>query len=89
VLKDVIAWVRNTWRLPKPTTIAPKIQINVKLTTALWLSREEDVWVEIASLLGVPEATSNTPGWFEVRMKALGNMLARMTPEEKEELVKE
>jgi hypothetical protein len=87
--KDVIAWVRNTWRLPKPTTIAPKVQINVKLTDALWLTRENDVNAEIASLLGVPEATAMTPGWFGARMRAMGNIIQRMSAEEKAVLEKE
>jgi hypothetical protein len=69
--------------------MAPKIQINVKLTTALWMTRQEDVWPEIASLLGVPEASTGTKGWFDVRMKAIGNLIARMSPAEKEELMKE
>lgn len=55
----------------------------MKLTEALWLTREQDVLAEIATLLGVAEATTKTPGWFGLRMKALGNILERMTPEEK------
>ena len=89
VPKNVIAWARNTWRLPKPTTSAPKLQINVKLTQALWLTREKDVHAEIASLLGVPEATTTTPGWFRARMTAMGNIIARMSSEEKAALEKE
>ena len=89
VLKNVIAWARNTWRLPKCTTSALKMQINVKLTSALWLTHEKDVHAEIASLLGVPEATTTTPGWFGTRMKAMGNIIARMSPEEKATLEQE
>jgi hypothetical protein len=87
--KDVVAWVRNTWRLPKPTTIAPRLHLNVKLTDALWLTRENDVNAEIASLLGVPEATTATPGWFGARMRAMGNIIQRMSEEEKVVLEKE
>ena len=89
VPQNVIAWVRNTWRLPKCTTSAPKVQINVRLTSALWLTRQKDVQAEIASLLGVPEATTTTPGWLGARMTAMGNILAWMSPEEKAALEQE
>lgn len=69
--------------------MAPTIQTNVKLTTALWMNQQEAVWAEIASLLGVSEASTANKGWFDVRMRAMGNIIARMSPAEKEELVKE
>lgn len=87
--KDVTAWVRNTWRLPKSATSVPKIQIHVKLTDALWLTREEDVLAEIATLLNVSKATTKTDGWFGARMTAMGNIIQRMSPEEKAALEKE
>jgi len=63
--------------------------MNAKLTQVLWLTQEKDVLAEIASLLGVPEANTKTPGWFGVRMKAMGNIIERMSPEERAELEKE
>jgi len=63
--------------------------MNAKLTQVLWLTREKDVLAEIASLLGVPEANTKTPGWFGVRMKAMGNIIEWMSPEERAELEKE
>jgi hypothetical protein len=89
VPKEVVAWVRNTWRLPKPATSVPKVQMKLKLTDVLWLTRREDALAEIATLLGVSEATTNTPGWFGVRTKALGNIIQRMSLEEKGALEKD
>ena len=65
------------------------MQINVKLTSALWLTRKKDVHAEIALLLGVPEVTTTTPGWFGACMKAMGNIIAWMSPEEKATLEQE
>jgi len=63
--------------------------MKLKLTDVLWLTRREDALAEIATLLGVSEATTNTPGWFGVCTKALGNIIQQMSPEEKGALEKD
>ena len=39
---------------------------------------------EVAHLLGRPDATEGTPGWFGERMRAMGNILGRMAQAEKD-----
>ncbi len=88
VLKALVKWMQNNWRLSgiSQTESSP---ISIKRTEVLWRSRREDVFAEIATLLGVESADTNTPGWFHKRMPALGNILRRMTTAEKEELDRE
>ena len=63
--------------------------MHLKLTDALWLTQREDALAEIATMLGVSQATTNTPGWFGVRTTACGNIIQRMSPEEKAALEKD
>jgi hypothetical protein len=74
--------MQNTWRLPKADKDPGGI-LKVKLNEVLWQTNKELVFTEIASLLGIPSADSNTPGWIGKRLKALQNVYARMNPEEK------
>ena len=39
--------------------------------------------------MDLPEVTTHTPKWFEHRMIAIGNIIARLSDEEKEDLEKE
>jgi hypothetical protein len=41
---------------------------------------------EIAVLMGGENASTNTPGWFELRTAATKNILERMTNAEKDDL---
>ncbi|KAF8964536.1 hypothetical protein BDZ97DRAFT_1918970 [Flammula alnicola] len=55
----------------------------VKKSEVMWYLHPEEVMKEVASLLGVEEATTTTTGWFQMRLPAIANILARMTPTEK------
>ena len=63
--------------------------LKVKVTEVLWQTRQQDVFAEIARLLGIPSVNANTPGWFHKHMQALKNILSTMSDEEAEELERE
>jgi hypothetical protein len=54
-----------------------------RLTDILWWTRQEDVFKEIASILDLDNANTNTPGWFQLRTKASKNILNAMSVEER------
>ncbi|KAF8182686.1 hypothetical protein BJ912DRAFT_928435 [Pholiota molesta] len=83
-IDDLLAWIRNNWRLNSDETLAANFV--VKSTTVLWLQRRDEVFEEIATLLGVPKADTSTKGWFGKRMEAMGNILNRMSASEKQEV---
>ena len=80
--------MQNTWHKPKAAE-NPRMVLKVKPIEVLWQTRQEDVFAEIAKLLGVPSANTNTEGWFSKRMQALKNILRMMSDEEAEELERE
>jgi len=59
------------------------------LTDILWQTHQGDVWAEIAAILNVELADTQTPGWFEMHMTPMKNILNRMTEEEKSKLQEE
>lgn len=69
-------------RIPKPGT-------RFRLTDILWWTREKDVFEEIASFLGLDNANTFTPGWFQLRTAASKNILDRMGDEERRKLEEE
>lgn len=54
-----------------------------RLTDILWWTRQADVFTEIAAIMNLPSADTNTPGWFQYRTTATKNMLDKMTEAEK------
>lgn len=50
---------------------------------------KEEVFAEIASLLGLDSADTSTPGWFPHRLTAIGNIIQNMSDGEKADLDKE
>jgi len=63
--------------------------LKVKPIEVLWQTRQQDVFAEIARLLGILSADANTPGWFQKRMLAMKNILSMMSDEEAEQLERE
>jgi len=60
-----------------------------RLTDILWQTHQGDVLTEIAAMLNMESANTQTPGWFEMRMTALKNILNKMMEEEKSKLQEE
>jgi len=61
----------------------------VKINELLWETKQDLVYAEVARLLGMDKADSDTPNWITKRMKALKNVYGRLTEEEKMELQEE
>jgi hypothetical protein len=55
----------------------------VKRSEAIWNLYRDRVLQEISNLLGVEDATTSTPGWFEMRLPAIKHVSENMTAEEK------
>jgi len=53
-----------------------------KRTEVVWHTRRQEVMEEIATILQVDEATTETPGWFQAQTPAIKNIIDRMTPGE-------
>ena len=88
VPKVLVAWIQNNWRSHR---ISQKkvVGVKMKISEVLWKTRQAEVFAEIATLLCVESADASTPGWFNQRMPAIGNILARMTTVDREELEKD
>lgn len=52
----------------------------------LWWKNPDDVMKEVASIMGLESADTNTPGWFENRTTAAKNILNVMTEAQKNRL---
>lgn len=74
-------WIHNNWRISKAPA-APPAPLVVKRTDVLWRLRQQEVWIEIADILGIDTADSHTPDWFSHRMVAMKNIISRMTSAE-------
>lgn len=70
--------------MPKKIPLIPGQKY--RLGDVLWWTRQKDVFAEIAAMMDLPSADSNTPGWFTRRRTAEKNILDRMTEEEKHNL---
>jgi hypothetical protein len=78
-----LKWLHNVWRTKNQPVMKPG---RYRPTEILWYTQQEAVWKEIASVLNVDSADTNTPGWFENRTKASKNIIAKMSAEEKKKL---
>lgn len=62
------------------------MRIHVRRTDALWASKQDLVYAEIADIMGIESASSMTQGWFGHRMTAMRHILDRMSQEELDQL---
>jgi hypothetical protein len=72
--------VRNVWR--KDKVVRMDAGKRYRLTDVIWWTRQEDVFTEIASILEIDSASTQTPNWFQNRTRAAKNILDRMTKDE-------
>jgi hypothetical protein len=52
----------------------------------LWWTKPKEVLNEIATVLGLEYADTNTPGWFNYRTTAIKNILTHMSEARKNKL---
>jgi hypothetical protein len=55
----------------------------VKRSEAIYSLYKDRVFKEIGNLLGVEDATTSTPGWFQLRLPAIKSVFDSMTAQEK------
>jgi len=55
----------------------------VKRSEVIWSLHQDRVWKEIGDMLGVEDASTSTPGWFQNRLPAIKRIFESMTAEEK------
>ena len=55
----------------------------VKRSEAIWGLYRDRVFKEIGNMMGVEDTTTNTPGWFQMRMPAIKRVFDSMTAVEK------
>ena len=67
----------------------PKPGCRYRLTDILWWTWQGDVFKEIASILHLDSADTNTPGWFQLWTKASKNILDAMSEEDRNSLENE
>jgi hypothetical protein len=60
------------------------LESRYRLTDVIWWTRKEEVFKEIASILHLDSADTNTPGWFQLRTKACKNLLNTMSNDERQ-----
>lgn len=56
------------------------------MTDILWWTQQKEVFCEIASIMKLASADTNTPGWFTNRTTASKNILDAMTDEDRKKL---
>lgn len=79
--------MRNVWRVKKRD--GGQSDRRYRLTDVIWWTRQSDVFKEIATILGIDSADTNTPGWFPLRTKACKNILNAMSDDERQKLEEE
>lgn len=77
--------MQNNWRSTHNSKLK-SANFTVKRSEVIWNKRRDEVFAEIAKLLHVRSADASTPGWFNMRMRALHNVHSHMTEEERLEL---
>ena len=81
----MVYWIRNTWRIEKATSAPVK---QYRLTDVLWWTEQKKVMEEVAVLMDLEYADTNTPGWFPLRTAAAKTIIDNMTVSEKTKLEK-
>jgi hypothetical protein len=55
----------------------------VKRSEVIWNLHRDRVWKEIGDMLGVEDASTSTPGWFQNRLPAIKRVFESLNAEEK------
>jgi len=79
-MQKLLKWIRNVWRVRKTPVFKTT---GYRLTDILWWTRQDEVFEEIASILGLDSADTTTPGWFQLRTKASKNIIDRMSADDR------
>ncbi|KAF9546260.1 hypothetical protein CPC08DRAFT_729945 [Agrocybe pediades] len=80
-VKDLLAYVRNSWR-PTKSTRERQPTFVVKRSDVVWDTMQDKVMSEVARLMGKEHVDTSTKGWFSKRSKAIGNVIKGLSQEE-------
>lgn len=75
----------NTWRSVIPIQGEKRVP-RISRVEYIWNTKRDEVFAEIAKLLGCDHADAYTPGWFPKRGVAIANIYKRLDNSEKTEL---
>jgi len=77
-----MTWLSNNWRMTKGS-LRKSNNFRVKRSEAIWSLYRDQVFKEIGNMMGVEDTTTNTPGWFQMRMPDIKRVFDSMTAVEK------
>ena len=70
--------------MPKKIPLIPGQKY--RLGDVLWWTQQKDIFAEIAGMMGLESADTNTPGWFTLHRTAEKKILDGMTEAERDNL---
>ena len=80
--QELTTWLSNKWQMTKGCSRKLN-KFKVKRSEAIYSLYKDWVFKEIGNLLGVEDATTSTPGWFQMWLPAIKSIFDSMTAEEK------
>ncbi|KAF8902967.1 hypothetical protein CPB84DRAFT_1846095 [Gymnopilus junonius] len=86
--KELSEWCTNNWQATHGLT-KPSNHFKPTHRSVLWKFRQDDVLKEIAKILNVEMATTETPGWFTAWTWATKQLIKQMTNAELQQLDKQ
>ena len=85
MIKDLIHWVRNTWRTQAPSTFANP-NLKIKAINVVWDTHRDLVNAELRNILQVDQLVDGDPRIFQQRNTAAKRVLDNMDQADRDEI---